>query len=249
MDYNYSIAPQNLDAARLEQLHELEQKIKYTFDNITLLHIATTHSSYANEFKSSGIYDNERLEYLGDVVLNLVVSDVLFRKYKDVPEGELTKRRSVIVSEPTFAKGARIIGLGQYVLLGKGESLSGGAERDSLIADTFEAICGAIYLDAGFDRTKEVLIEHFEPHANDALAEGQLFRDYKTQLQEHFQKDHKEKIVYTLLSETGPDHDKLFHMAANLGRVRLGEGSGKSKKEAEQMAARQALLQSGVLKN
>ena len=244
---NYQIPKIALTDERHKQLKRLEEILGYTFKNITLLHIATTHSSYANENRSMGIRDNERLEFLGDVVLNLVVSDVLFRKYPEVTEGELTKRRSVIVSEPSFAKAARIIGLGEFILLGKGESLSGGSDRDSLLADAFEALCGAIFIDCGYAKSSEILIHSFEHATVEALMEGQLFRDYKTQLQEHYQRDHRDKIVYTILNESGPDHDKVFHLAALVGKKRLGEGYGKSKKEAEQMAARHALIRSGVL--
>lgn len=246
--WNYPIPDVEVSAQRQKQLLRLAENIGHTFTHLSLLDIAMTHSSFANENRGYDSKDNERLEYLGDTVVNLVASDVLFKKYPDLPEGELTKKRSVIVSEPTFAFAARLMGLGEFILLGRGESLSGGAQRDSLLADAFEALWGAVYIDAGFEKTYRLLVERFEPVAEEAIVAGSLFRDYKTQLQEYCQRSSKEKVNYSMLQETGPDHDKLFTMAAHIGSRRLGAGSGKSKKEAEQMAAREALVRVGILK-
>lgn len=246
--WNYPIPDLHISPARRKHLQALAENIGHEFTYWSLLDIAMTHSSYANENRGYDSRDNERLEFLGDTVVNLVASDVLFKKYPQVPEGELTKRRSVIVSEPTFAYAARLMRLGDYILLGRGESLSGGAQRDSLLADAFEALWGAVYIDAGFEKTYNLLVDRFEPIAVEERLAGNLFRDYKTQLQEHYQRGSKEKVVYLMLEESGPDHDKLFTMAAQAGGERIGVGSGKSKKEAEQMAAREALVQAGLLR-
>lgn len=246
--WNYEIPVIPIDPQRQQALEVLAELIGHRFTHWSLLDIAMTHSSYANETRGYDSKDNERLEFLGDTVLNLIASDVLFMKYPQVPEGELTKKRSVIVSEPTFAYAARLMGLGKYIRLGRGESLSGGAQRDSLLADAFEALWGAVYIDAGFLKTFTLLVDRFEPAAVKATEAGNLFRDYKTQLQEHHQRSSKDKVNYSMISESGPDHDKIFTMAAHVGTRRLGVGSGKSKKEAEQMAAREALVQAGILR-
>ena len=245
--WNYPIPNIRISAQRKAQLRTLAADIDHDFMHWSLLDVAMTHSSYANENKGYDSKDNERLEFLGDTVLNLVASDVLFKKYPDVPEGELTKKRSVIVSEPTFAYAARLMRLGDYMRLGRGEELSGGAERDSLLADAFEALWGAVYIDTGYEKTYRLLVERFESIAVEATSAGNLFRDYKTQLQEHFQRTGKDKVCYTMIMESGPDHDKIFTMAAHVGPLQLGVGSGKSKKEAEQMAAREALVRAGLL--
>lgn len=237
----------SLSAGRKKELKLLEQTLGYTFTNSTYLDIAMTHSSYANEVAEDAFPDNERLEFLGDVAISLVVSEALFRLYKTVPEGELTKLRSIIVSESSFARAARILDLGKYIRLGKGEYLSGGSKRDSLLADAFEALWGAVYLDAGFMTMQKLLMHHFQDAVILALQEGRLFRDYKTQLQETCQRKFKSKVEYSMLDERGPGHAKEFTMAAIVqGRI-LGKGIGKSKKEAEQMAAHNALVEEGLL--
>lgn len=244
--FEYQAPDMKTSNQRKKELSNLEKKVGYMFSDINFLDVAMTHSSYANEASAEPFPDNERLEFLGDVAISLVVSEALFRLYKKVPEGELTKMRSIIVSESSFARAARLLGIGNYIRLGKGEAQSGGANRDSLLADAFEALWGAIYLDAGFMKMKQLLLNQFEEAVQDALRDGRLFRDYKTQLQEIFQRKYKAKIEYNMLDERGPGHAKEFTMAAFSKGKMLGEGVGKSKKEAEQMAARHALIQEGL---
>lgn len=236
-----------MDSERKQLLHELEKEVGYRFQELSILNRAMTHSSYVNEHRDKNARDNERLEFLGDVVVNLLVSDVLFRNYPDSPEGELTKRRSIIVSEPSFAKAARILSLHRYLLLGRGEALSGGARRDSLLADAFEALCGAIYLDSDYATTAKVLYDRLHEAAAVGFEEGTLFKDYKSRLQEHCQKGGRDRVTYRIEREEGPDHDKRFTVSVTARNRVLGEGQGRSKKEAEQAAARQALETLGLI--
>ncbi len=206
---------------------------------------ALTHSSYANENKLPITKNNERLEFLGDTVLNLVVSQYLYNKYENHPEGELTKIRAKVVCEYSLTYAAKKIGLGDYLLLGKGEEATGGRNRDSILADAVEAIVGAIYMDSSFETTSKVLLKKFEDDIVKAVAKGNLFVDYKTELQERFQKKNGNKIDYAILEEEGPEHNKTFHMAALMNGQAIGKGAGRNKKEAEQMAAKDALLNLG----
>lgn len=212
---------------------ELEKKIGYKFENFDLLVNAMTHSSYANEHHISYTGNNERLEFLGDAVLEITSSEFLFHKYPDLPEGKLTKKRASMVCEPTLALCAREIPLGDYLLLGKGEEATGGRKRDSIVSDAMEALIGAIYLDGGFANAKE-FISRFV--LND-IENKQLFYDSKTTLQEIVQGRYEEDVRYVLLREEGPDHNKSFYMQALLGEKVLGEGCGHTKKAAEQQAA------------
>ena len=221
-----------------QQLKKLEKKIGYEFQNKKLLTQAMTHSSYTNEHKVGKHFNNERLEFLGDAVLELVSSEFLFRKYREYPEGELTKLRASMVCEPTLALCAREINLGSYLLLGKGEEATGGRERDSIISDAMEALIGAIYLDGGFASAKE-FIHRFV--LND-LENKKLFYDSKTILQELVQAAFDQPVAYELTGEEGPDHDKTFHVEVHIGADVYGAGSGRTKKAAEQEAAYRTIL-------
>ena len=216
-----------------KKLLELEKKIGYPFQDFDLLIRAMTHSSYANEHKKEQREHNERLEFLGDAVLELISSDYLFRNYPDTPEGTLTKKRASMVCEPTLALCAREISLGEYLLLGKGEDATGGRKRDSIVSDAMEALIGAIYLDGGFANAKE-FIDRF---ILDDIENKQLFYDSKTTLQEIVQGSYDEDVRYEIVKEEGPDHNKNFYVHALLGERILGEGCGHTKKAAEQQAA------------
>ena len=218
-------------------LKKLEQVIGYQFENRRLLEQAMTHSSYANEHRLDKGRCNERLEFLGDAVLELVTSDFLYQKHLKMPEGELTKKRAGLVCEPSLAYCAEEICLGEYLLLGKGEEATGGRFRPSVTSDAMEALIGAIYLDGGFTSAKE-FVRTFV--LND-LEHKKLFFDSKTILQERIQAHHTELLHYELVREEGPDHQKVFVVQALLGDKVIGEGSGRTKKAAEQAAAYHAL--------
>lgn len=219
------------------RFHEFESVISYRFNDMKLLIQALTHSSYANENNLKKIENNERLEFLGDAVLEIVTSDYLYRSYPDRLEGELTKFRASIVCEPTLAEFAREISLGSYLLLGKGEDSSGGRKRDSVLSDTVEALIGAIYIDGGIKYAKEFI----ETTLLSDVETRKRFVDSKTHLQEHIQQKSDVPIEYKVVSETGPDHNKSFTVhVIHDGNV-IGEGEGRSKKSAEQRAAFDAL--------
>ena len=225
-----------------KKLEEFMQRIGYTFQNEAYIATALTHSSYANEWKRQ-LKNNERLEFLGDSVLSLVVAEHLFEHYKHLPEGELTKLRASLVCEKSLYGFAKKIDLGSMLLLGKGEEHTGGRERPSILADAFEAVIAAIYLDGGFEAAgKHVL--HFIPESLDTHANVGL-QDYKTILQEIIQKNKEEKIEYVLMMESGPDHNKRFEVEVHLNSNVLGSGIGHSKKQAEQNAAKEALALMG----
>lgn len=221
-----------------EILGELEEKIGYIFKDKQLLRQALTHSSYANEMKINKYEDYERLEFLGDAVLELVTSDFLFRKRKENSEGRLTKLRASIVCEPALAFCAREISLEQYILLGKGEEATGGRGRDSIVSDVMESVIGAIYLDGGLEEAS-AFIHRF---VLSDMEHKQLFYDAKTTLQEIIQQENNGALRYKLVKEEGPQHDKIFDVEAYVGEKLVGAGSGHSKKAAEQQAAYQALL-------
>ncbi len=224
---------------------ELQKTIGYKFNDQLLLNTSLCHSSYANENKRRGIISNERLEFLGDVVISLVVSDYLYNNFSKYPEGHLTKIRASIVCESSLAFAARKINLGDYLLLGKGEEITGGRNRDSVLSDAFEAFTAAIFLDADYVTVKELLISNFEKDIIHAIAKGDLFVDYKTELQKLLQRFYKAKVEYKVVKEEGPDHDKKFYMDVVLDNKVIGQGSGKNKKEAEQNAAKNALMRIG----
>lgn len=222
----------------MSKIQELEKKIGYQFIKPEYLRQALTHSSYANEKHLKKQSDNERLEFLGDAVLEVVSSEYLFKEYPKMPEGEMTKFRASIVCEPTLALCTKELELGKYLYLGKGEDQTGGRKRKSILSDALEAIIGAIYLDGGFEAAKAFVhkfilvdIEH-----------KKLFHDSKTILQEVVQGNYKEELHYRLIGEEGPDHDKRFRVEVLIGERVIGHGIGHTKKAAEQEAAYEALL-------
>lgn len=219
-------------------MENLQKRIGYHFKNTALLKRALTHSSYMNEQKINKNGDYERLEFLGDAVLELVSSEFLFHEHPEVPEGELTKMRASMVCEPSLAFCARDIELGSFILLGKGEENTGGRERDSIISDVMEAVTGAIYLDGGMEPAK-AFINRF---ILSDLEDKQLFYDSKSNLQELIQGKLKKEFQYELLEESGPEHNKQFKVAVRMEDEVLGEGEGRTKKAAEQQAAYKALL-------
>lgn len=232
--------------AGFKELNLLEENLKYKFQNIELLKKALTHSSFANENKMKITENNERLEFLGDSIINLIVSQYLYKKYPDYPEGELTKIRATVVCESSLAFAAKKMGLGKYLLLGKGEEATGGRERESILADASEALVGAIYRDSDLEITNKVLLSNFEEDIVYAVAKGNLFIDYKTELQERFQRTSKSSIEYVIAKEVGPDHNKIFHINVVINNKVAGTGQGRNKKEAEQMAAKEALSQMDI---
>lgn len=223
-----------------KKLKEFEESLSLDFNNKLLLQRALTHKSYPNENRHLNVKDNERLEFLGDSVLSLSVSTYLFNKFSDLPEGELAKMRAVVVSAPILAEVAKRIDLGKYLFLGRGEEMTGGRERDSILADTMEAIFGALYLDQGFAAASEFILEQLKVDIIN-VAEGNHIQDYKTMLQEVIQEDGNMRPEYEVVDEEGPDHNKTFKVAVKLNKDNLGSGRGSSKKEAEQEAAKVAL--------
>lgn len=219
------------------KIKELEQKIGYAFRDITLLETALRHSSYINEHRGGHLECNERLEFLGDAILEAVSSEYLYLNYPQKQEGELTKMRASLVCEPTLAYDAREIALGDYLMLGKGEEATGGRKRDSLVSDAFEAVIGAIFLDGGFASAKEFVLAH----VLDDVERKQLFFDSKTILQEIVQKDRDAVLSYVITKDSGPDHDKSFEAEVRVGDRVIGSGIGKTKKAAEQQAAYNAI--------
>lgn len=218
---------------------ELEQKIGYEFHDKEMLQQAMSHSSYANEHRVGQFRDNERLEFLGDAVLEVVSSDFLYHHYPKMAEGELTKLRASIVCEPTLALCAKEIDLGKYLLLGKGEEQTGGRMRNSITSDAMEALIGAIYLDGGFESAKQ-FIERF---VLTDIEHKKLFYDSKTVLQEIVQRNHRnDEIQYVITGEEGPDHAKIFLVEVRIGGVAEGAGRGSTKKAAEQEAAYRAII-------
>lgn len=219
-------------------METFEKIINYKFTNPLLLEEALSHSSYANENKKTR-KSNERLEFLGDSVLSLAVSEYLFEHYKHLPEGELTKIRASLVCEQALFTFAQQIDLGEHVLLGKGEERTGGRDRPSIISDAFEAVIAAIFLDGGFEAAKKHVLS-FIPKDMDSK-KSITFNDYKTILQEIIQRNPEEKVEYVTKGQRGPDHDKAFEVQVVLNSNIIGNGNGRSKKQAEQMAAKEAL--------
>ena len=217
---------------------EFEKKIGYTFKNKELLHEALSHSSYSNEAKR-GSNSNERLEFLGDSVLSIVVSEHLFRHFKHLPEGELTKIRASLVCEKALFEFSKKIDLGNYILLGKGEENSGGRERPSIVSDAFEAVIAAIFLDGGMEAAEKYVLSFIPKDL--AADSSKALHDYKTALQEIIQKNPEERVEYVLADQIGPDHDRKFIVNVLLNSNIIGTGEGHSKKQAEQAAAREAL--------
>ena len=224
----------------MTDIKKFQEVIGYHFHDEKLLRQALTHSSFANEKHLKKHSDNERLEFLGDAVLEIISSEFLYKEYPDKPEGELTKLRASIVCEPTLALCTKDIALGEYLLLGKGEDQTGGRGRKSILSDALEAVIGAIYLDGGFANAKE-FIHRFVLNNVEHM---QLFYDSKTILQEIVQGDeHSGKLEYVLVEESGPDHNKNYKVEARIGNKSYGCGEGHTKKAAEQEAAYQAILE------
>ncbi len=234
-----------LDVQRKEQLEKLlgQLQIKEKVD-LQLVNQALIHPSFLYEGKGVSGMHNQRLEFLGDAVVGLVIAQHLYEKYPDKTEGELTKMRAAIVCEAALVQGARKMGLGEYLLLGRGEEQMGGASRVSNLADCFEAFIAALYLSLGLKKVRRVILTVLKTIIENA-ARGD-FGDYKTKLQEHIQKDPKSSVQYQILREEGPDHAKKFWAAVYLNEGELARGTGKTKKEAEQNAAREALHKMGV---
>lgn len=219
-------------------IKELEQAIGYRFQNLSLLQNAVTHSSYANERYHNSLMSNERLEFLGDSILGMVVAEHLYRNYPDRPEGELTRMRADMVCEQSLAKVAERIHLGNHLLLGHGEEQSGGRSRDSMLADAVESVIAATYLDGGMDAAVGLIYRFV---LCDVPVTKMHNADYKTALQELVQQRKNQHLQYTLVGESGPDHDKEFFVEVTLNGKMVGNGSGSSKKRAEQEAAHAAI--------
>ncbi len=224
-------------------MSSLEKSLEYSFKNEELLNNALTHSSYANEthYKYGS---NERLEFLGDSVLSVIVTDYLYKTYPNKPEGELTKLRASLVCEKSLSSFSRILNVGEFLRLGKGEKANGGAERASLLADAFESILAAVYLDGGMEPARRLVMRFILQELKHT--DDEVFKDYKTSLQEIIQRNPEERLSYILIGESGPDHDKCFTVEVHLNSNVIGTGTGKSKKYAEQDAARQALTLMGI---
>jgi ribonuclease III len=227
----------------LEQLklkvEEIEDKLGYVFGNKDILINALIHRSYVNEHREGVVNHNERVEFLGDSVLGLVVADYLYHRLPSYPEGALSQLRSKLVEATTCAKYLQKLGLQDYILLGRGEKMTEGRNKVSILADAFEAVVGAVYLDGGLPVTKSVLLCHFEEEANEAI--GSPPRNFKAELQDYSQKNFQKVPLYKIGGETGPDHSKLFHVIVFVDEKEAGIGIGASKKEAEQRAAFDAL--------
>lgn len=219
-------------------MNKLEERIEYSFKNIKLLERALSHSSYANENKLKG-GSNERLEFLGDAVLSIVVSEHIFKHYSHLPEGDLTRIRASLVCEKALSGFAEEIELGESLLLGRGEQLNGGRKRPSILCDAFEAVIAAIYLDGGIEPASKFILRFVERELENH--NKGVFIDYKTTLQEVIQKNPEERVEYVLIDESGPDHNKSFTVDVMLNSNPIGHGVGRSKKEAEQLAAKEAL--------
>ncbi len=223
-------------------METLEKRMNYRFKNRAYLMQALTHSSFANE-RNNGSKSNERMEFLGDSVLSLISSQFLFETYPDMPEGELSKLKAALVCTESLSGFARQIHLGDYLFLGKGESHTGGAERPSILEDAFESLIAAIYLDGGLECARTFVLGFLKP----ALENHNInFKDYKTTLQEVIQQNPDQSINYVFVGSSGPDHDKVFEAEVRLNSNVIGRGKGKSKKSAEQAAAREALKLMGL---
>ena len=226
-------------------LEELQEKLQYTFSNPGLLVQALKHRSFVYAADESSIYSNERLEFLGDAVLDLVVTENLFKRFEKKREGDLTQIKSLLVSKVVLAEKGREFGLGEYLYLSKEENLAGGRNRTSIIGDAFEALLGAIYLDGGLDATQRFLSQTLLSRVDEILANGN-YLNFKSALLEHTQSEGQGHPRYLVNAEEGPDHRKTFSVEVLIGGDRMGTGRGRSKKEAQQMAAKEALKKLGI---
>lgn len=229
--------------AKIKQFEQLQNRIDVHFTDESLLTLAFIHKSFVNEHENEEGH-NERLEFLGDAVLELAVTHFLYKNYPDQPEGQLTNWRSALVKGKNLARVSRALELGQYLLLSRGEELSGGREKDYILANTTEALIGAIYLDKGFEAANQFILKNIVIMLQEIIAQG-LNVDAKSHVQELAQEKLSLTPTYELLSESGPDHDKVFEMGIYLGKELAGKGQGPSKQEAEQAAARSALKEKG----
>lgn len=234
-----------VDSSRIRELWELEDRIGYWFRDWNLFNQALTHKSYANEVLKDNRQHYERIEFLGDSVLDMVISDILMKKYPDSNEGELSKRRSSLVNTRRLAHVATEFGLGDYLLLGKGEEQTLGRSKSSILSCVYESVIGAIYLDSGFTHVSRVIRAHFEPLISSKIKKF-VYRDFKSRLQEHVQSAYKTVPEYTLVNESGPPHEKEFEITISINGKAYGTGRGKNKKEAQQRAAAEALKQLGL---
>ncbi|HVY72473.1 MAG TPA: ribonuclease III [Candidatus Paceibacterota bacterium] len=228
----------------MQNLQSFEEKIGLQFNDIQLLRQAFTHRSYLNEHRGEVSGHNERLEFLGDAVLELISTHFLYEEYPDKPEGDLTAYRAALVNAVTLSEVAAVLGMNEFLLLSKGESKDTGRARQVLLANAFEAVVGAIYLDLGYDSAKEFITEHLFPKMEDILR-NRLWQDAKSTLQEKVQEHQSLTPHYSVIKETGPDHDKHFIVGVYAGSAQLAHGEGRSKQEAEQSAARAALEAKG----
>ena len=224
---------------RKTKIETCQEKLGYPFKNINLLSQALTHKSFVNE-NNRKFKDNERLEFLGDSVLDLIIGEYSLKNFTNRMEGDLSKIRAALVNESNLSKIARQLDLGEYIQLGKGESMSGGHDKNSILANTFEAMVAAIYLDGGLKKTAKIILPLFKSDLHH-LADTSHYRDYKSELQEHAQGKKIAIPVYKIEKETGPDHDKIFEITVSINGRIIGKGKGKNKKEGEQEAARIAL--------
>jgi len=222
------------------ELEDLAARLSYKFNDMSILEQALVHRSFLNEKVDQNIQNNERLEFLGDAVLSTAISHLLIEKFPDADEGRLSKFRARLVNESTLAKLAMAIELGRFLLLGKGEELTGGREKPSILSDAYEAVIAAVYLDGGFERAFSLVSSQFSLFLED-VSVTEISRDYKTELQEQSQELFKVAPVYQLISETGPEHNKIFEVEVLIKGERFGKGQGKAKKEAEQQAAMETL--------
>ena len=222
------------------RLLEFENRINYHFRDSRLLEEALTHSSYLKEHSLRRLKSNERLEFLGDAFIDAISGEELYCRLPEAEEGRLTKLRAAVVCEKALAKQGRMLEIGEYLLLGNGEEKQGGRRRDSILADAVEALIGAIYLDGGYDAARRVFLMYGEDMINDAI-EGRLMRDYKSNLQERVQAVGGGQLIYQVNREEGPDHNKTFYLDLFLGDRLIGTGSGRTKKQAEQQAAKEAI--------
>lgn len=224
---------------RLRKIEEFEKKIGYTFKNKELIDVAFTHSSYTNEVRGNKM-SNERLEFLGDSILDMIVSEILFKHYHNKPEGWLTKTRSRLVCTSSFAEACEKFDMSHYLNFGKGEKEHGGQLKKHVKADTFEAVCAAIYLDSSYSNLFDFLMTNYKEEALVIINDDRIFNDYKTKLQEYHNSKDKKILKYVLVKEEGPEHEKTFTMAVKIGNKVLATGVGKNKKQAEQDAAKAA---------
>ena len=227
---------------------ELEEKIGYTFQNKDLLKNSLIHKSFGNENKRYKNINNERMELLGDAVLDLVVTEYLYKNFTNLKEGDLAKMKSMIVSEPILAKISRELKIGECLLLSKGEQITGGRDRNSILGDVFEAVLGAIYLDSNFETVKQIVLKHITEYI-EHINENEDILDFKTILQEFSQREYKLIPVYEVIAESGPDHKKTFEVSVKIDEEKTGTGTGKNKKTAEQSAAKQLCRKLGVKTN